>query len=228
LSDIFLKTFFYLVSDETKRKKKEKERAQTQKKTKGGAMAPSSIIRNGYTFRGIGVLGRGVFTDRAGDDCEKYAGQIKEGFACGLGVLDFGQAPCSKLYAEHGPDGKEDGRSLFRYATRDTVYVLRERGRIRCYAELLCDGRLRYNGSDCAPDDPRALALMEQVAPVEALANAAAVEAADAVANMAALDLMIAVLLARYREPTVASELAAELLTLPSGLLAIVCEAIMR
>ena len=197
--------------------------------------APSSIIRNGYTFRGISVLDRGVFTDRAGDDCEKYAGQIKEGFACGLGVLDFGTGPCSKLYTEHGPDGKEDGRSLFRYANRDTVYLLRERGRIRGYTEVLCDGRLRHNGFNCAPDDPHALALIAHVAPVEALANAAAmeaVEAVEAVANMprrsAALDLMITVLLARYREPTVASELAAELLTLPSGLLAIVCEAIVR
>jgi hypothetical protein len=45
------------------------------------------------------------------------------------------------------------------------------------------------------------------------------------------LELLVTVLLARNRQPTVAAgvphaELAAELLSLPSGLLAMVCEAI--
>ncbi len=44
--------------------------------------------------------------------------------------------------------------------------------------------------------------------------------------RVAGLELMLTVMLARYREPTVVSELAAELLTLPSGVLAIVCAAI--
>jgi hypothetical protein len=42
------------------------------------------------------------------------------------------------------------------------------------------------------------------------------------------LELMVTLMLARYRDPTVASGLASELLTLPSGLLEIVCEAIVR
>ena len=47
------------------------------------------------------------------------------------------------------------------------------------------------------------------------------------------LELLVTVLLARNRQPTVAAgmphaELAAELITLPSGLLAMVCEAIMK
>ncbi len=51
---------------------------------------------------------------------------------------------------------------------------------------------------------------------------------------MQALELLVTVLLARNRQPppTVAAgvpaELAAQLLTLPSGLLAMVCEAIVR
>jgi hypothetical protein len=47
------------------------------------------------------------------------------------------------------------------------------------------------------------------------------------------LELLVNVLLARSRQPTVAAggphaELAAELISLPSGLLAMVCEAIMK
>jgi hypothetical protein len=158
-----------------------------------------SIIRNGYTFRGIGVIDRGVFTDRDGKDCETYAGQIKGGFACGLGVL---ACPGSKIYAEHGPDGKMDGRYLDSSANGFAGYILFERGARTQQAWVWADGECDYNDEDCAPDDPRLLALIGHVAPVEALA--------------------------RYREPTVVSELVAELLTLPSGLLAIVCDAIVR
>ena len=48
---------------------------------------------------------------------------------------------------------------------------------------------------------------------------------------MQGLELLVTVLLARNRQPTVAAgvphaELAAELVSLPSGLLAMVCEAI--
>ena len=47
------------------------------------------------------------------------------------------------------------------------------------------------------------------------------------------LELLVTVLLARNRQPTVAAdgphaELAAELVSLPSGLLAMVCEAIVK
>ena len=44
----------------------------------------SSIIREGDTFHGISVFGRGVFTD---EDGRTYAGQHSDGYACGLGVL---------------------------------------------------------------------------------------------------------------------------------------------
>jgi hypothetical protein len=89
-----------------------------------------------------------------------------------------------------------------------------------------------YNMASCAPDDPGVLALIAHVAPVEALASAAAKEAEEAVAalprRVAALELMRTVMLARYREPTVVSDLSAELLTLPSGVLAIVFAAMVN
>ena len=71
----------------------------------------SSIIREGDTFHGISVFGRGVFTDDADEHVNGtmiYAGQHRDGYACGLGVLtnSFGW----KEYAEHGPDGECDGR----------------------------------------------------------------------------------------------------------------------
>ena len=75
----------------------------------------SSIIRDGDTFHGISVFGRGVFTDEAGH--WTYAGQCRDGYACGLGVLTWPGG--AKDYAEHGPDGKFDGRLLSRSADRD-------------------------------------------------------------------------------------------------------------
>ena len=123
----------------------------------------SSIIRDGYTFHGISVFGRGVFTnDEYG---WTYAGQCKDGYACGLGVLMWSNR--SKTYAEHGPDGMCDGRRLGRDAHGDTRYGLYERGRSKAYAVVSADGRCTYNGEACAPDDPRLLALIAQVAPVE-------------------------------------------------------------
>jgi hypothetical protein len=61
----------------------------------------SSIIKDGDTYYGISVFGRGVFTDE--EDGETYAGQCKDGYACGLGVLTWSNG--LKVYAEHGPDG---------------------------------------------------------------------------------------------------------------------------
>jgi hypothetical protein len=84
----------------------------------------SSIIRNGDTFHGISVFGRGVFTNEKYDTVI-YAGQCRDGYACGLGV---GTWPGGKVYAEHGPDGKCDGRYLFRSADLHTFYCLVERG----------------------------------------------------------------------------------------------------
>jgi hypothetical protein len=122
----------------------------------------SSIIRNGDTFRGTCVFGRGVFSKHGGST---YAGQCRGGYACGLGVLTWPDG--TKVYAEHGPDGKCDGRCLDRSADGDTVYFLFERGSPRDYTVVHADGRCVYNFGVCAPDDPRLLALIAHVAPVE-------------------------------------------------------------
>jgi hypothetical protein len=122
----------------------------------------SSIIRRGDTYHGISVEGRGVFTH---DTIGNYAGQCKDGYACGLGVTTWSSG--WKDYAEHGPDGKYDGRNLRRYAGGDTDYRLYERGNPKHSAWVSADGRCKYNSEVCAPDDPRLLALIAQVAPVE-------------------------------------------------------------
>ncbi len=78
----------------------------------------SSIIRTRQTYHGVSVVGlctgRGVFTNEIFNDeyGMTYAGQCKDGYACGLGVLTWSSG--SKVYAEHGPDGKYDGRYLER------------------------------------------------------------------------------------------------------------------
>ena len=139
-----------------------------------------SIVINERAYRGVSVVDRGVFTARGGKDCETYAGQITDGFACGLGVLAF---PGSKTYAEYGPDGKSDGRYLDRAANGFTGYILFERGARKQQAWVWADGECYYNDEDCARNDPRVLALIAHVGPVEALANAAAKEAVEAVAS---------------------------------------------
>jgi hypothetical protein len=124
----------------------------------------SSIIRVGDTYHGISVFGRGVFTnDEYGR--RTYAGQCKDGHACGLGVATWSDGV--KVYAEHGPDGKFDGRWLRHNADGGTNYGLLERGESKESAYVYADGRSLYNGEVCAPDDPRLLALIAQVAPVE-------------------------------------------------------------
>jgi hypothetical protein len=125
----------------------------------------SSIIREGDTFHGISVFGRGVFTNDNEFGRRTYAGQIRDGHACGLGVTTY----CNgrKVYAEHGPDGKYDGRWLQRWTNGHTFYYLFARGERKEYVIVYADGRCTYNGEACAPDDPRLLALIAQVAPVE-------------------------------------------------------------
>ena len=123
----------------------------------------SSIIRDGDTFHGISIFGRGVFTNEDGH--WTYAGQCKDGHACGLGV--FTTSSGSKEYAEHGPDGRYDGWCLVRHADGHTGYFLFERRRQKEYAAVLADGTCTYDGEACAPDDPRLLALIAHVAPVE-------------------------------------------------------------
>ena len=94
-----------------------------------------------------------------------YAGQCKDGYACGLGVLTWSGG--FKEYAEHSPDGQFDGRCLDRFAVGDTEYCLYERGESKEHADVFADGRCWYNHVACAPDDPRLLALIAHVAPVE-------------------------------------------------------------
>jgi hypothetical protein len=124
----------------------------------------SSIIWLRETFHGISVAGRGMFTnDEFGR--RTYAGQCKDGYACGLGVLTYSDG--FKEYAECGPDGEFDGRCLERWADRDSDYSLWERGERKESVIMSADGTCTYNGVACAPDDPRLLALIAQVAPVE-------------------------------------------------------------
>jgi hypothetical protein len=92
-------------------------------------------------------------------------GQCKDGHACGLGVLTWSHG--YKECAEHGPDGKFDGRNLGRFAVGNTVYGLFERGEQKVHALVYADGRCLYNFEACSPDDPRLLALIALVAPVE-------------------------------------------------------------
>jgi hypothetical protein len=127
----------------------------------------SSIIRDGDTFHGISVFGRGVFTNDE-DGRVTYAGQHRDGYACGLGVATSSDGSNGwKVYAEHGPDGKYDGRRLVCWADGRTLYFLFERGEQKDWARVSAAGRCVYKGLDCAPDDPRLLALIAQVAPVE-------------------------------------------------------------
>jgi hypothetical protein len=132
----------------------------------------SSIIQNGDTFHGISVNGRGAFTNKTYYFERTYAGLHRDGYACGLGVLTWSNG--RKVYAEHGPDGQYDGRHLGRWAHGDIWYFLFERGKVKDSAFVFADGRCKYNDEDCAPDDPRLLALIAQVAPVEVRPAAAA------------------------------------------------------
>ena len=125
-----------------------------------------SIIRYGDTYHGISVDGRGVFTnDEHGR--RTYAGQHRDGYACGLGVTTWSNG--YKNFAEYGPDGQYNGRCLDRWAAGGTEYRLYERGGTRkAFARVFADdGSCVYNNYQCAPDDPRVLALIAQVAPVE-------------------------------------------------------------
>ncbi len=123
-----------------------------------------SIIRLRDTFHGISIAGRGVFTDNLNGSVT-YAGQYKDGHACGLGVATYSDG--TKVYAEHGPDGKYDGRCFGRWTNGNTGYYLFERGKRKEFTDVDADGTCVFNCVDCAPDDPRLLALIALVAPVE-------------------------------------------------------------
>jgi hypothetical protein len=139
----------------------------------------SSIRMAGGTFHGISVFGRGVFTDEDLPN-RTYAGQCKDGRPCGLGVTTLVTPFRStyKFYAEHGPDGQFNGRCLYRATGRHTVHTvyyahyytddgLYERRKRKESADVFSSGHCKYNRVDCAPDDPRLLALIALVAPVE-------------------------------------------------------------
>ncbi len=195
-------------------------------KSPSANLALSSIRIEECNFNGISVVGRGVFTDMKG---RRYAGQCKGGYARGLGVLTARDG--TKSYSEYGPNGELHCRSLARYRSGGTSYLL-VHGDKKHRLVVFAEGSCTYNMASCAPDDPGVLALIGHVAPIEALASAAAKEAEEAVEalprRVAGLELMLTVMLARYREQTVVSELATELLTLPSGVLAIVCAAMVN
>jgi hypothetical protein len=108
-----------------------------------------------------------VFKDKSG---VTYAGQIRDGHACGLGVLDIGNG--HKIYAEYGPYGEDDGRHLDRDG-RVAGYILFERGRHNEEGWVVDArfGECEYSHEECARNDPRLLALIAHVAPVEALAK---------------------------------------------------------
>jgi hypothetical protein len=126
----------------------------------------SSIKQNGETYHGISVNGRGAFTNPTYGLFERtYAGLHRDGHACGLGVLTWYSGP--KFYADHGPDGKYDGRYLGRWTNGETWYRLYERGKETGSARVSADGTCKYNDEDCARNDPRLLALTAQVTPVE-------------------------------------------------------------
>jgi hypothetical protein len=106
----------------------------------------SSIIRDGDTFHGISVESRGVFAHQYG---HTYAGQCRDGYACGLGVTTWSN--WSKDYAEHGPDGKFDGRYLGCDDDGTTWYGLVERGgKEKEHARVSADGSCTYNDEACA------------------------------------------------------------------------------
>ena len=119
-------------------------------------------MRNGVAYHGISVVGRGVFTRENGST---YAGQHAGGYVLGLGVTTWSSG--YKVYAEHGPDGLYHGRCLGRVSDEHTGYWLYERGKSRDSAHVFADGRCWYNDVACAPDDPRLLVLIAQLAPVE-------------------------------------------------------------
>jgi hypothetical protein len=122
----------------------------------------SSIIMDGDTYHGISVFGRGVFTDERG---VTYAGQCKDGYACGLGVATYSGG--YKDYADHGLDGQCDGRYLHQDADGHTFYFLYESSKLKAWTRVYADGTCKYNGEACTRDDPRLLALIAQVAPFE-------------------------------------------------------------
>ena len=138
-------------------------------------MLPMSSISRGeyyggsYTLQGVSVRGRGVFRPAAPDPhrpalCYHYIGQCQNGHACGLGVV---ASQGNTEYADHGPDGRFDGRHLFRYTIGTSRFSIFDRGNRIEFGHVDPGHAHLYNGEVCAPDDPRLLALVARVGPVE-------------------------------------------------------------
>jgi hypothetical protein len=75
-----------------------------------------------------------------------YAGQHKDGYACGVGVTTWVNG--DRVYAEHDPKGEVDGRHLSKIANGDKVYRLYEHGRVKVCAVMRADGRCSYTTED--------------------------------------------------------------------------------
>ena len=128
-------------------------------------------------FHGFSVAGRGVFLCEEGFNCVRvYAGQNPSRFAYALGVLTNAVAygiGYGKIYAELDFDGKYHGRNLREYKSR-RIYAEYDRGNMKDSVALFTNGKCVYNHEVCARDDPRLLAFLKLVAPVEVLPATAA------------------------------------------------------
>ena len=116
----------------------------------------------GSTYVGTAEGDHGVFTDNSNGAV--FVGKIAGGSAR-IGVHTWTGGTTS--FVECDADGQWHGRVLDCYADGDTVYRRYEHGSYKEQAALSADGTCEYNDEACAPDDPRLLALIAQVAPVE-------------------------------------------------------------
>ena len=82
----------------------------------------------------------------------------------GVGVHLGGHGGRQRLRGQIEPADPSDDCWV---ASGRTYYYLYERGESKEYARVSANGRCYYNRVACAPDDPRLLALIVQVAPVE-------------------------------------------------------------
>ena len=137
----------------------------------------TSIPYGRDTLHGFSVAGRGVFLCEEGFNCVRvYAGQNPSRFAYALGVLTNPVAygiGYGKIYAELDFDGKYHGRNMREYKPR-RICALYDRGNMKDSVALLTNGKCVYNHEVCARDDPRLLAFLKLVAPVEVLPATAA------------------------------------------------------
>ena len=135
----------------------------------------TSIPHDRDTFHGFSVNGRGVFLCEEGvtRHCVRvYAGQNPSHFANALGVLTIPDG-YGKIYAELDCDGKYHGWNIREYKSRRR-YALYDRGNMKDSVALFTTGKCVYNDEVCARDDPRLVAFIALVAPVEVLPATAA------------------------------------------------------